>query len=52
MKHENVLIDLFVKCKDAETKKKVSEAIKKYAKWENYTSVALRGWSSLNREQL
>lgn len=29
MKHENVLIDLFVKCKDAETKKKVSEAIKK-----------------------
>lgn len=52
MKHENVLIDLFVKCNDAETKKKVSEAIKKYAKWENYTSVALRGWSSLNREQL
>lgn len=52
MKHENILIDLFVKCKDAETKKKVSEAIKKYAKWENYTSVALRGWSSLNREQL
>lgn len=33
-------------------KKKVLEAIKKYAKWENYTSVALRGWSSLNREQL
>ena len=28
MKHENVLIDLFVKCKDAETKKKVLEAIK------------------------
>ena len=26
--------------------------IKKYAKWENYTSVALGGWSSLNREQL
>jgi hypothetical protein len=52
MKHENDLIDLFVKCKDAETKKKVLEAIKKYAKWENYTSVALRGWSSLNREQL
>ena len=25
---------------------------KKYAKWENYTSVALRGWSPLNREQL
>lgn len=52
MKHENDLIDLFVKCKDAETKKKVLEAIKKYAKWENYTSVALRGWSFLNREQL
>ena len=52
MKYENDLIDLFVKCKDAEMKKKVSEAIKKYAKWENYTSVALRGWSSLNREQL
>lgn len=33
-------------------RKKVLEAIKKYAKWENYTSVALRGWSSLNREQL
>ena len=32
--------------------KKVLEAIKKYAKWENTTSVALRGWSSLNREQL
>lgn len=52
MKHENDLIDLFVKCKDVETKKKVLESIKKYAKWENYTSVALRGWSSLNREQL
>jgi len=52
MKHENDLIDLFVKCKDVETKKKVLEAIKKYAKWENTTSVALRGWSSLNREQL
>ena len=52
MKYENDLIDLFVKCKDAETKRKVLEAIKKYAKWENYTSVALRGWSSLNREQL
>lgn len=52
MKYENDLIDLFVKCKDAEMKKKVLEAIKKYAKWENYTSVALRGWSSLNREQL
>lgn len=52
MKHENDLIDLFAKCKDVETKKKVLEAIKKYAKWENYTSVALRGWSSLNREQL
>jgi len=33
-------------------KKKVLEAIKKYAKWENTTSVALRGWSSLNKEQL
>ena len=33
MKHENDLIDLFVKCKDVETKKKVLEAIKKYAKW-------------------
>ena len=32
--------------------KKVLEAIKTYAKWENTTSVALRGWSSLNREQL
>ena len=52
MKHENDLIDLFVKCKDVETKKMVLEAIKSYAKWENYTSVALRGWSSLNREQL
>lgn len=52
MKYENDLIDLFVKCKDAEMKKKVLEAIKKYAKWKNYTSVALRGWSSLNREQL
>lgn len=52
MKYENDLIDLFVKCKDAEMKKKVLEAIKKYAKWENYTSVVLRGWSSLNREQL
>lgn len=52
MKYENDLIDLFVKCKDAEMKKKVLEAIKKNAKWENYTSVALRGWSSLNREQL
>ena len=52
MKYENDLIDLFVKCKDAEMKKKVLEAMKKYAKWENYTSVALRGWSSLNREQL
>ena len=28
MKHENDLIDLFVKCKDVETKKKVLEAIK------------------------
>ena len=52
MKHENDFIDLFVKCKDVETKKKVLEAIKTYAKWENTTSVALRGWSSLNREQL
>ena len=52
MKHENDLIDLFVKCKDVETKKKVLEVIKTYAKWENTTSVALRGWSSLNREQL
>lgn len=52
MKHENDFVDLFVKCKDAETKKKVLEAIKTYAKWENTTSVALRGWSSLNREQL
>lgn len=52
IKHENDLIDLFVKCKDVETKKKVLESIKKYAKWENYTYVALRGWSSLNREQL
>ena len=43
---------MFVKCKDVETKKMVLEAIKSYAKWENYTSVALRGWSSLNREQL
>lgn len=43
---------MFVKCKDVETKKKVLESIKKYAKWENYTFVALRGWSSLNREQL
>ena len=51
-KHENDFIDLFVKCKDVETKKKVLEAIKKYAKWENTTSIALRGWSSLNREQL
>ena len=31
MKYENDLIDLFVKCKDAEMKKKVLEAIKKYA---------------------
>ena len=30
MKYENDLIDLFVKCKDVETKKKVLEAIKKY----------------------
>lgn len=30
MKYENDLIDLFVKCKDAEMKKKVLEAIKKY----------------------
>ena len=29
MKHENDLIDLFAKCKDVETKKKVLEAIKK-----------------------
>ena len=29
MKHENDFIDLFVKCKDVETKKKVLEAIKK-----------------------
>ena len=36
MKYENDLIDLFVKCKDAEMKKKVLEAIKKYAKWELY----------------
>ena len=43
---------MFKKYKNIETKKKVLEAIKKYAKWENYTSVALRGWSSLNREQL
>lgn len=28
MKYENDLIDLFVKCKDAETKRKVLEAIK------------------------
>lgn len=52
MKHENDFIDLFVKCKDVETKKKVLEAIKTYAKWENTTSVALRGWSSLNKEEL
>ena len=30
MKHENDLIDLFVKCKDVETKKKVLESIKKH----------------------
>lgn len=33
-------------------RKKSIRIYKKYAKWENYTSVALRGWSSLNREQL
>ena len=33
-------------------RKKGIRSYKRYAKWENYTSVALRGWSSLNREQL
>ena len=35
MKHENDLIDLFVKCKDVETKKKVLEAIKKWLYQQN-----------------
>ena len=35
MKHENDLIDLFVKCKDVETKKKVLESIKNRLQQQN-----------------
>lgn len=41
-----------MKCKDAETKTSILEKIGKYAKWENYSSTAARGWSSLTKEKL